>query len=57
MRNTPPPSYHEALNIASVPRAMVNDEVTAKLVGMGFTTRSRKIRGTHARLPARFRLL
>ena len=37
---TAPPSYHKALDIVSVPRAMINDEVVAKLVAMGFSTRS-----------------
>ena len=37
---TAPPSYHEALDIVSVPSAMVKDEVVAKLVAMGFSTRS-----------------
>ncbi len=37
MRHTPPPSYNESLETSSVPRAMVNDEVVAKLAAMGFT--------------------
>jgi hypothetical protein len=49
MRNTPLPSYNESLEILSVPRAMVNDEVVANLAAMGFT--SCQIRDARVALP------